>query len=311
MNPETARLFVDLHPPVAAALAAGRPVVALESTIITHGMPFPDNAAMAADVEGIIEQEGATPATIAVIDGRLKIGLAAEAREALARSQGALKLSRADLAFAVAEGLTGGTTVAATMIAAHIAGISVFATGGIGGVHLGAERSFDVSADLGELARTPVIVVSAGAKAILDLDKTLEVLETHGVPVVVHGADRLPAFWSRHSPHAAPLRLDGPEAIARFFATRAALGLGGGLLVANPVPEEDEIAADAMAAHIAAAQEAARDAGVSGKAVTPFLLSKILQLTGGASLKTNIALVRNNARLAALIAAALAQTKPG
>jgi pseudouridine-5'-phosphate glycosidase len=296
---------VDIFEPVAQALAAGRPVVALESTIITHGMPYPDNSRMAGNVERIIADEGATPATIAVIDGRIKIGLSPAEREALAKSQGAMKLSRADFGFAVAQGRTGGTTVAATMIAARMAGIQVFATGGIGGVHKGAEQSFDISADLDELARTPVIVVSAGAKAILDIEKTLEVLETRGVPVVAYGSDVMPAFWSRSSPYCSPLRLDEPQAIARFFLTRRALGLEGGLLVANPVPASDEIPAATMAGYISAAQQAAREGSVSGKAVTPFLLQKILELTDGASLKTNIALVENNARLAARIAGAL------
>jgi pseudouridylate synthase len=305
MTPETARPYTDIHPPVAEALSNGKPVVALESTIITHGMPYPDNAAMAGNVEKIIHDEGAVPATIAVVAGRLKIGLSDKEREALAKSAGAMKLSRADLAFAVAEQRTGGTTVAATMIAAHMAGIKVFATGGIGGVHKGAERSFDISADLDELARTPVIVVSAGAKAILDIEKTLEVLETRGVPVVVFGSDVVPAFWSLSSPYPAPLRLDSAESIAGFFRTRAALGLDGGVLVANPVPAEDEIPAVIMADHISAAQQAAIENGIAGKAVTPFLLSRILELTGGASLKTNIALVENNARLAARIARAL------
>ncbi len=200
--------YTDISSDVENALAAGKPVVALESTIITHGMPYPDNSRMAADVEAIITQEGAVPATIAIVDGRLKIGLSIEEREALAQVKGAMKLSRADLAFALSEGRTGGTTVAATMLAAHLAGIKVFATGGIGGVHKGAETSFDISADLEELGRTPVIVVSAGAKAILDIEKTLEVLETKGVPVVVYGSDTMPAFWSRQSPLKAPLRLD-------------------------------------------------------------------------------------------------------
>ncbi|WP_353640958.1 pseudouridine-5'-phosphate glycosidase [Mesorhizobium sp. WSM2239] len=305
MMPEKARPFIDIHPPVAEALAAGNPVVALESTIITHGMPYPDNSAMAANVEKIIRDEGANPATIAVIGGRLKIGLSDAEREALAQTTGAMKLSRADLGFALAQGRTGGTTVAATMIAAHLAGISVFATGGIGGAHKGAEKSFDISADLDELARTPVIVVSAGAKAILDIEKTLEVLETRGVPVVAFGSDVMPAFWSRQSPFAAPLRLDTADAIADFFKTRRVLGTDGGMLIANPVPEADEIAAEVMAGHILAAQRAAEAQRISGKAVTPFLLSKILELTGGASLKTNIALVENNARLAARIARAL------
>jgi pseudouridine-5'-phosphate glycosidase len=305
MMPEKARPFIDIHPPVAEALAAGRPVVALESTIITHGMPYPDNSAMAANVEKIIRDERANPATIAVIGGRLKIGLSDAEREALAQTTGAMKLSRADLGFALAQGRTGGTTVAATMIAAHLAGISVFATGGIGGVHKGAEKSFDISADLDELARTPVIVVSAGAKAILDIEKTLEVLETRGVPVVAYGSDVMPAFWSRQSSFAAPLRLDTAEAIADFFKTRRVLGTDGGMLIANPVPEADEIAAEVMTGHIEAAQQAAEAQRVSGKAVTPFLLAKILELTSGASLRTNIALVENNARLAARIARAL------
>ncbi|MEQ8298524.1 MAG: pseudouridine-5'-phosphate glycosidase [Nitratireductor sp.] len=304
MIPPSAQPLIDIAQPVARALADNQPVVALESTIITHGMPYPQNAEMAANVEAIIEAEGAVPATIAVIDGRLKIGLTPQERTTLAKTGDAMKLSRADLAFAVSQRRTGGTTVAATMIGAALAGIKVFATGGIGGVHKGAETSFDISADLDELARTPVIVVSAGAKAILDIDKTLEVLESRGVPVVTYGSDTVPAFWSRRSPHPAPLRLDTPEAIARFFETRGALGLGGGMLVANPVPAEDEIPADEMAGFIAAAQAGAEAEAVSGKAVTPFLLARILELTGGRSLATNIALVKNNARLAARIAAA-------
>jgi pseudouridine-5'-phosphate glycosidase len=297
---------IDILPEVARALKHGGAVVALESTIITHGMPYPANSDMAARVEAIIAEEGAVPATIAVVGGRLKIGLSDGERAALATTAGAMKLSRADLAFAMAEGRTGGTTVAATMIAAHLAGIGVFATGGIGGVHKGAEQSFDISADLDELARTPVIVVSAGAKAILDIPKTLEVLETRGVPVVGYGADVMPAFWSRHSAFPAPLRLDSADAIARFQKMRLGLGVSGGMLIANPVPEQDEIPASRMQAYIDAAQAAALENGVSGKAVTPFLLQKILELTDGASLKTNIALVENNARLAAKIARALA-----
>ncbi len=298
--------FIDIHSAVGRALAERAPVVALESTIITHGMPFPDNLRMAERVEAIIAAEGATPATIAVIDGRLKVGLSGEERAALAEAKGAMKLSRADLAFAVAAGRTGGTTVAATMIGAHLAGISVFATGGIGGVHKGAETSFDISADLDELARTPVIVVSAGAKAILDIPKTLEVLETRGVPVVAYRSDVMPAFWSPTSAHRAPLRLDEADAIARFFQIRQALGLGGGMLVANPVPAEHAIEEPRMNDWILRAQAAADAAGISGKEVTPFLLAKIVELSGGDSLRTNIALVENNARLAARIAIALA-----
>lgn len=297
--------FVDVSTEVSAALRLGKPVVALESTIITHGMPFPANADMAARVEAIIREEGAVPATIAVLSGRLKIGLSTEELAELAKSQGAMKLSRADLAFALAAGRTGGTTVAATMLAAALAGIKVFATGGIGGVHRGAELSFDISADLEEFSRSPVIVVSAGAKAVLDLEKTLEMLETKGVPVVTFRQDSLPAFWSSSSNLASPLRFDSAEEIANFQKRREALGIGGGILVANPIPAADEIPAPEMKNYIDAALAAANQSGVSGKAVTPFLLSKILELTKGRSLTANIALVENNARLAARIAKAL------
>lgn len=297
--------YTDISSDVQQALATGKPVVALESTIITHGMPYPDNSRMAADVETIITQEGAIPATIAIVDGRLKIGLSIEQREALAQVKGAMKLSRADLAFALSEGRTGGTTVAATMLAAHLAGIKVFATGGIGGVHKGAETSFDISADLEELGRTPVIVVSAGAKAILDIEKTLEVLETKGVPVVVYGSDTMPAFWSRQSPLKAPLRLDAAESIADFQRARESIGVVGGMLIANPIPEASEIPAEIMAGYISEALSRATKNGITGKAVTPFLLSEILTITKGESLVANIALVENNARLAAKIAVAL------
>jgi pseudouridine-5'-phosphate glycosidase len=305
----TAPLTIETTPEVKDALSAGRPVVALESTIITHGMPWPGNRDMALEVEAVIRAEGAVPATIAVIDGRLHAGLDEAAITALAQAKDVMKLSRADFAYALSEGRTGATTVAATMMAAHLAGISVFATGGIGGVHQGAETSFDISADLDELGRTPVIVVSAGAKAILDIPKTLEALETRGVPVIAFGQDEMPAFWSRESGLKAPLRLDTPEAIARFEATRRALGHHGGMLIANPVPVDDEIPAPEMNRHIAAALATAKAKGIEGKAVTPFLLGEILDLTGGESLKTNIALVLNNARLAARIAAALASEK--
>ncbi|WP_419912800.1 pseudouridine-5'-phosphate glycosidase [Hoeflea sp.] len=290
---------------VRAALDSGKPVVALESTIITHGMPWPGNLEMARGVEDVIRSGGAVPATIAVIDGCLNIGLDDAALEELAKTGDALKVSRADIAYAVSMGKTGATTVAATMIAASIAGIRVFATGGIGGVHHGAESDFDISADLDELAKTPVIVVCAGAKAILDIPKTLEVLETRGVPVVTFGADELPAFWSRRSGLQSPLRIDDPHAIARFHTTRASMGIEGGVLVANPVPEADEIPRAEMDIHIRRALDKARQEGIAGKAVTPFLLSEILAMTGGRSLETNIALVRNNARLAARIAGAL------
>ena len=290
---------------VAEAKAAGRPIVALESTIITHGMPWPQNAEMARQVEADIRVGGAVPATIAVMDGRLHIGLEDAELEALAQVTSAMKLSRADLVVCMATGRTGATTVAATMICAAQAGIEVFATGGIGGVHQGAEESFDISADLRELSETAVNVVAAGAKAILDLPKTLEVLETLGVPVIAVGQDQFPAFWSRESGLTAPLRLDTPEEIAAAFRMRQALGLPGGQLIANPVPAADEIPAAELAPVIATATREAQEKGIRGKAVTPFLLGRILELTGGRSLKTNIALVRNNARVAAGIAKAL------
>lgn len=296
----------ELSPAVAEALRAGRPVVALESTIITHGMPRPRNLEMARGVEALIREEGAEPATVAVIEGTLHIGLTDDALEALARTEGAMKLSRADLAFAVSAGRTGSTTVAATMIAAAMAGIRVFATGGIGGVHRGAEESYDVSADLEELARTPVIVVSAGAKAILDLHKTFEVLETKGVPVVGYGCDELPAFWSRGSGIPAPIRLDEPAGIAAFQRTRERLGIAGGMLIANPLPAEHEIDAATVGGWIEAALRDARSGGIAGKATTPFLLGRIFELSEGRSLTANIELVRSNARLAARIAASLA-----
>lgn len=288
---------------VAQARDKGAPIVALESTIITHGMPHPQNLEVARQVEDDIRGAGAVPATIAVIEGQLHIGLEPEQLEALAKATNVAKLSRADLAVCIARGGTGATTVAATMIAAHLAGIAVFATGGIGGVHKGAENSFDISADLMELAQTPVTVVAAGAKAILDVAKTLEVLETQGVPVIAFGQDSFPAFWSASSPLKAPLRMDDPARIATAHRMRAALGLPGGQLVANPIPAADEIPAAEMAPVIAKAQADATAHGISGKSVTPYLLQRIFELTEGRSLTANIALVRNNARLAARIAA--------
>ncbi|GAA5069545.1 pseudouridine-5'-phosphate glycosidase [Roseibacterium beibuensis] len=290
---------------VAAAQAEGRAVVALESTIITHGMPYPQNLETARRVEAEVRASGAVPATIAVMGGRIRVGLSDAELDALAQAKGVAKLSRADLAVCLAQGGVGATTVAATMICAARAGIAVFATGGIGGVHKGAEDSFDISADLQELAQTPVTVVAAGAKAILDLPKTLEVLETLGVPVIAHGQDAFPAFWSRESGLAAPLRLDTPEEIAAAHRMRGTLGLPGGQLVANPIPPEAEIPADRLAPLIAQAQAEADAQGVAGKAVTPFLLQRLFELTEGQSLEANIALVLNNARLAARIARAL------
>ncbi|MEM8541190.1 MAG: pseudouridine-5'-phosphate glycosidase [Pseudomonadota bacterium] len=291
-------------PAVEQALREGAPVVALESTIITHGMPYPENLKMARSVEAIIREEGATPATIAVLDGALHIGLSDSQAEALAQTQGAMKLSRADLAYAMVQGSTGGTTVAATMMAAHAAGISVFATGGIGGVHKDAETSFDISADLDELARTPVTVVSAGAKAILDIPKTMESLETRGVPVITFGQDALPAFWSRDSGMNAPLRMDTADEIAAFMSLRRQQDAfsHGGILITNSVPADSEIPLSEMSSLIAQAQQEAADKGVSGKDVTPWLLGRILEISDGKSLATNIALVKNNAKLAAQIA---------
>ncbi|MFZ5961687.1 pseudouridine-5'-phosphate glycosidase [Thalassococcus sp. BH17M4-6] len=291
-----------LSPDVALALSENRPVVALESTIITHGMPWPQNLEVARRIEATVRAEGAEPATIAVVDGRLCIGLEDTQLEALAQARGVAKLSRADMAVCMAEGRTGATTVAATMIAARMAGIAVFATGGIGGVHKGAEASFDVSADLQELAQTAVTVIAAGAKAILDLPKTLEVLETLGVPVIAYGQDQLPAFWSRSAGLRAPLRMDDPAAIARAHLMRAALGLPGGQLVANPIPQEAEIPRAEMAPVIGKATQDAADHGITGKTLTPYLLQRIFELTEGRSLDANIALVLNNARLGAAIA---------
>ena len=302
---QPALLSIAYSKEVAAAKQRGAPIVALESTIITHGMPYPGNIQMAESVEQIIRDQGAVPATIAVLHGTLHIGLEKHELEALAQTTDAMKVSRADIAFAIAERRTGATTVAATMIAADYAGIKVFATGGIGGVHRGAEESFDISADLTELARTGVIVVCAGAKAILDIPKTLEVLETQGVPVVTFGSTDFPAFWSRASGLKSPLSLNSPAAIANFQTTREQLGIAGGMLVANPVPEEDEISSEEMEFYIQRALSDAEEDEISGKSVTPYLLSKIFEITEGRSLETNIALVRNNARLAAEIAVAL------
>lgn len=301
----SAALPLTYAPDVAAALREGRPVVALESTIITHGMPYPQNVETARLVEAEVRAAGAVPATIALMGGRIHIGLTEAELTALGQAQGVMKLSRADLAACLVQGTVGATTVAATMICAHLAGISVFATGGIGGVHRGAEDSFDISADLLELAATPVTVVAAGAKAILDLPKTLEVLETHGVPVIAYGQDEFPAFWSRASGLKAPLRIDSPAGIAAAHLMRGRLGLPGGQLVANPIPAQAEIPRAEIMPIVEAALAEAAAQGIAAKAVTPFLLQRIFELTTGKSLQANIALVLNNARLAASIAAEL------
>lgn len=295
-------LPIQYSPEVAEARTTGRAIVALESTIITHGMPAPDNVETALACEADIRAEGAVPATIAVIDGVLRIGLPADELQGFASRSGIAKLSRADLAASLALGISGATTVAATMIAARAAGIKVFATGGIGGVHRGAETSFDESADLTELAETPVTVVAAGPKAILDVPKTIERLETLGVPVIAFGQDEIPAFWSRSSGLRAPLRMDTAHDIAKAHQLRAALGLNGGQLVVNPVPLAKEISAQILTPLIERATAEAQSNGIHGKSVTPWILDKIFDATGGASLRTNIALVRNNARLAAQIA---------
>ncbi|MEL7258087.1 MAG: pseudouridine-5'-phosphate glycosidase [Pseudomonadota bacterium] len=298
-------LPLAFSPEVADARARSAPLVALESTIITHGMPFPQNLETVWRVQDAVREEGAIPATIAVIDGELRIGLTEDDLEMLARADDVAKLSRADLAVCLAQGGSGSTTVAATMIAAHLAGIAVFATGGIGGVHRGAENSFDISADLQELAQTPVTVVCAGAKAILDLPKTLEILESLGVTVIAHGQSALPAFWSESSDLTAPLRLDSPEEIARAHLMRAALGLPGGQLVANPLPKAASIPHIELEPLITRANAEAEARGIKGKAVTPYLLARLNELTNGRTLAANIALIENNARLAGKIAISL------
>lgn len=291
---------------VAAAKASGAAIVALESTIITHGMPYPANLKTAQRVEDEIRAAGAVPATIAILDGVLKIGLEAAELSDLAKRRDVAKLSRADFAVCLAQGGTGATTVAATMIAAHLAGISVFATGGIGGVHRGAEDSFDISADLRELSQTPVTVVAAGAKAILDLPKTLEVLETLGVPVLCYQTDAFPAFWMQDSGLPAPLRVDSPAEIAKAQLVRTDLGLPGGQLVANPIPADAALQANDIMPVIETALQHAKDQGIAAKLVTPFLLDQIGKATEGRALAANISLVLNNARLASQIALEMA-----
>lgn len=298
--------FLTCSGEVAHALDSGAPVVALETTILSHGMPYPQNVETALAVEAIVREEGCVPATIAVIGGRIHAGLSAEQLEYFGTARSVLKLSRADLPYAIAARKDGATTVAGTMLCANLAGIAVFATGGVGGVHRGAEHTMDVSADLEELARTPVAVVCAGAKALLDLPKTLEVLETRGVPVIGYRASEFPAFWSRGSGLCVPLRFDAPEDIAEFLCVKRELGMESGTLVANPIPEADEIDAQEMRGYIETAVQESRANGITGKAVTPWLLDRILHLTNGRSLSANVALVKNNARLAARIARALA-----
>lgn len=296
------RDYLDVNPEVAKALEEGRPVVALESTIIAHGMPYPKNVETAIAVEEVIKANGAVPATIGILGGRIKIGLTKEEIEYMAHAKNVLKVSRRDLPLVIAQKMDGATTVAGTMIAANMAGIKLFVTGGIGGVHRGAGESFDISADLEELKMTDVTVVCAGAKAILDIPATMEYLETAGVPVIAYGIDEIPAFYSRKSGVAAVCRLDSPEEIGALVSMKEELGLKGGVLVTCPIPEKDEIPADEINAVIDKAIEEAEENGIKGKESTPFLLSKVKDLTEGRSLEANIKLVLNNAEIGAKIA---------
>ncbi len=300
--------YLDISPEVKKALDEGRPVVALESTIISHGMPYPRNVETALLVEQTIRDCGATPATIAVIGGRLKAGLSRDEIEYLGKTgRGVAKASRRDLPALVARGADGATTVTTTMIIAHMAGIKIFATGGIGGVHRGAEVTMDISADLEELAQTPVMVVCAGAKSILDLGLTLEYLETHGVPVIGYGTDELPAFYTRRSGFGVDYRVDSPAELAAMFRAQRDLGYKGGMLVTNPIPEEYSMDKAVIDKAIDEALAQAKAQGIHGKETTPFLLAKVVELTGGDSLDSNIQLVLNNARVAAKTACELAK----
>ena len=302
----TLNKYLDIAPEVQKALDEGRPVVALESTIISHGMPYPQNVETALNVEKIIRENGAVPATIAVIGGRLKAGLSEAEIDYLGKTGTAVaKASRRDLPVLVAEGKDGATTVTTTMIIAHMAGIQVFATGGIGGVHRGAQQTFDISADLEELAHTPVMVVCAGAKSILDLGLTLEYLETHGVPVIGYGTEELPAFYTRKSGFKVDYRIDTPAELAKAFYVKQDMGLGGGMLVTNPIPEEYSMDHEVINKAIDEAVAEANKLGIHCKETTPFLLAKIKDITGGDSLASNIQLVYNNAKLAAKTACEL------
>ena len=292
--------YLDIAPEVQEALAAGKPVVALESTIISHGMPYPRNVETALLVEKTIRDNGAVPATIAVIGGRLKAGLSPEEIEYLGKEgRKVTKASRRDLAALVARGADGATTVTTTMIIAHMAGINIFATGGIGGVHRGAETTMDISADLEELGNTPVMVICAGAKSILDLGLTLEYLETKGVPVIGYGTDELPAFYTRHSGFGVDYRVDSPEELANMFRAQLDLGMRSGMLVTNPIPEQYAMDKAVIDAAIEQAIAESKEQGIKGKETTPFLLAKVVELTGGDSLDSNIQLVLNNAAVAA------------
>lgn len=293
---------IEYSSDVEQAIKNNEPIVALESTIITHGMPWPENLKTAKSVESVIRKYGATPATIAIINGVIKVGLEDESLSELSKNKAVRKLSRADLAHCLVRKETGATTVAATMIIAKLAGIKIFATGGIGGVHKYAEKTFDISADLQELSQTSVSVVCAGPKAILDIPKTLEVLETLGVPVITFGQTSLPAFWSSDSPFASPLSLDDPSSIAKSHEIRKRLGLSGGQLIANPIPKADQIPFETIEPIVIEAVKLANEKNIIAKDLTPFILSKINQLSKGESLLANIALIKNNAKLASKIA---------
>ena len=297
--------YLSVTPEIQAALAEGKPVVALESTILSHGMPYPENLSFAREVEKIIREQGAIPATMAIIDGRLKCGLTEAELVRMCEAKGVLKVSRRDLPIVVAQKLTGATTVATTMILANMAGIHIFATGGIGGVHRGAETTMDISADLEELAQTPVMVVCAGAKAILDLGLTLEYLETKGVPVLGYGTDELPAFYTRESGLGVDARVDTPEDLAAIFQAQRDLGLKTGMLVTNPIPQQYAMDKTVIDKAIDQALAESHEQGIHGKETTPFLLARVAELTGGDSLESNIQLVLNNARVAAKTAVAL------
>ena len=299
--------YLDIAPEVKSAVEAGKPVVALESTILSHGMPYPENLTFAAEVERIIRAEGAIPATMAIIDGRMKVGLSAGELELMCKGENVAKVSRRDLPILLATGGTGATTVASTMILASLAGIPVFATGGIGGVHRGATTTMDISADLQELAHTPVAVVCAGAKMILDIGLTLEYLETMGVPVLGYNTDQFPAFYCRKSGFGVDYTAKSAAEIAKIARTKWDLGLAGGMLIGNPVPEEYALDFDEMSAVIDKALTAAEKDHVHGKNITPYLLAHIVEYTGGKSLATNIQLAYNNARLAAKVAVELAK----
>ena len=296
---------IEYSSDVEQAIKNNEPIVALESTIITHGMPWPENLKTAKSVESVIREYGATPATIAIINGVIKVGLEDESLSELSKNKAVRKLSRADLAHCLVRKETGATTVAATMIIAKLAGIKIFATGGIGGVHKYAEKTFDISADLQELSQTSVSVVCAGPKAILDIPKTLEVLETLGVPVITFGQTSLPAFWSSDSPFASPLSLDDPSSIAKSHEIRKSLGLSGGQLIANPIPKADQIPFETIEPIVIEAVKLANEKNIIAKDLTPFILSKINQLSKGESLLANIALIKNNAKLASKIALCL------